>query len=202
MRAFAFVLMAAGLAVSPRAVRADAVRPEPRNCPDGSQGATGHAGPYCAPIPCTSDAECTAVRAGWVCREVPLCVNQVTYTDWSGQRYTRDEVVGPCAADGSCTPPATCDTSKKCAPPIASGSGPTGSSGSSGAQSGAGGTGGAGGSAGTGGQDTAVEGCSCAVPASRAATGFAAVLALAIAAVARRASRRASPAARAGRRRG
>jgi hypothetical protein len=197
MRTFAFASVLIALCLAPTLARADAVRPPPRNCPAGSHGETGHAGPYCTPSACLTDAECVGYP-GQVCSDAPLCVKSVSYTDWSGQTYTRLEVVGPCASDGSCADPASkCDMTKKCTPPstTTTSTGPSGSTGagasstSSGAQSGAGG-------AGTGGEGTGadedrrIDGCGCGIPASAPGAASWAMMALAVAAAVRRAGAR------------
>jgi MYXO-CTERM domain-containing protein len=197
MRTFACLLFVTGLAWAlPGEARADVVRPPPRNCPDGAHGESGHAGPYCTPSPCVADGDCGGFGRGFVCVEISLCVNVVEYTDWSGQTYTRDEVVGVCGPGGSCTAPATCDTGKKCAPPQTStsssgagtgasgASGPSGPSGAGGQQSGAGGGEAAGGSG--SGDDKAVKGCSCGVAESGGAGAALALAATGLAAAAMR----------------
>lgn len=81
---------------------ADAVPPPPADCPDGSHGRTGHAGPWCNPTTCTTDADCR--EEGTSCREAALCVTTQEYRmgGWAGeQRSTREMAHGPCR-DGQC----------------------------------------------------------------------------------------------------
>ena len=93
---------------------ADAVPSPPTNCPDGSHGRTGHAGPWCNPPSCTTDADCR--EEGTTCRDAALCVETEQYRmgGWAGdQQATREVAHGPCGADGQCST-GQCRQAKHC----------------------------------------------------------------------------------------
>lgn len=87
----------------PATALADVVPSPPTDCPNGSHGRTGHAGPWCNPTTCTTDADCR--EEGTACREAALCVETEEYRmgGWAGdQRSTREVAHGACGADGQC----------------------------------------------------------------------------------------------------
>lgn len=101
------LLAAAALLLVAGSAAADVVPPPPEDCIDGAVGNTGHVGPYCSPLSCSTDADC---KDGRVCRELPACMSELTsynrrMPESPPSKYT--VVVGPCdKADGSaCTRP-------------------------------------------------------------------------------------------------
>jgi len=66
MRVIASLLILLG----PLPAAADALPPAPENCPPGLDGQTSHRGPICAPIRCTSDADC---GEGAACADAAFC---------------------------------------------------------------------------------------------------------------------------------
>lgn len=97
------LLAACLLLALPTTALADVVPSPPTDCRDGSHGRTGHAGPWCNPTTCTTDADCR--EEGTTCREAALCVQTQEYSvgGWAGdQRSTRDIAHGPCGANGQC----------------------------------------------------------------------------------------------------
>jgi len=85
---------------------ADAVPPEPDDCPPGSVGRTGHEGPYCSPTTCASDSSCP--RMGQECREVALCVKTETVPR-GGRPYD--------GAPETITREGDCETAMRCVDP-------------------------------------------------------------------------------------
>jgi hypothetical protein len=104
--------------------RGDAIDPAPA-CPPGAQGASSHAGHWCVPWPCTSDAECR----GGACRRWRVCT-RVSDVPIGGLRMFRPGeptsheetlVVGTCDPSRACTgteepPPPTAGTLREGAP--------------------------------------------------------------------------------------
>jgi MYXO-CTERM domain-containing protein len=91
---------------------ADVVSPAPASCPEGSMPRSGHVGPHCRPLECSSAADC---GDNDVCREASLCQEQVHGASRGGP-ITVWSVVGPCV-EGSCTDGGTCKTAKYCMDP-------------------------------------------------------------------------------------
>lgn len=126
MRHRLVVLLA--LLVTPPVALADDVPSPPDDCAPGSRGQTWHNGPYCEPVPCTTDAECPARIPGTVCREVALCVESRTWPNAGGlspipetpeqeaaMRVTRDVAHGACEGGTACAE-GTCRVERRCAP--------------------------------------------------------------------------------------
>ncbi|MFO0713937.1 MAG: hypothetical protein U0353_29040, partial [Sandaracinus sp.] len=104
MRPLVLTLVTAGLVLAaPLAASADVVESPPASCPTGSTPSTGHSGPYCAPTEscavggvCPNGASCVPLRqcietrpcGGWTPPDAALCTIQ--------------NVIGPCASDGTC----------------------------------------------------------------------------------------------------
>ena len=92
---------------------ADAVPPPATGCPNGTVGATGHTGPYCAPASCTLDSDC---REGTTCREEALCILPL---QCGGLRpsdaglCTVDSVTALCEGAQACAS-GTCTTRRVC----------------------------------------------------------------------------------------
>ncbi|MDI3282700.1 hypothetical protein [Polyangium sp. 15x6] len=102
--------------------RADVVGPPPDDCPEGTEGATCHGGPYCSPIECTSDAEC---GNGETCKAQPLCVSTIGCAgllppDASPMDFERTKIEALCPNGNECTQGATCKTQKVCVPAASS----------------------------------------------------------------------------------
>ena len=102
--------------------RADVVGPPPDDCPEGTEGATCHGGPYCSPVECTSDAEC---GNGETCKDKPLCVSTISCAgllppDANPMDYERTKIESPCPTGNECTQGATCKTQKVCVPAASS----------------------------------------------------------------------------------
>lgn len=118
------------LLVIPASARADAVAAPPDDCPVGALGETSHAGTWCAPTTCTSDATCEAQHGGWggevrtlVCRPAGLCVRSEQYdpgglrAEGEVVRLTRTVVEGACGGDADCTGSARCEVTPRCVSP-------------------------------------------------------------------------------------
>ncbi len=111
-RALAIAIAVMGVGVAGLAY-ADAVPPPPTGCPNGTVGATGHTGPYCAPASCTFDSDC---REGTTCREEALCILPL---QCGGLRpadagvCTVDSVTALCEGAQACAS-GTCTTSRVC----------------------------------------------------------------------------------------
>lgn len=112
---------------------ADAVPPPPSSCPDGSQGATCHGGPHCAPRKCNTDADC---KTGEACEDHKLCNDEINCAGgWhppdAGPTHTPN-ITGNCDTSGCAK--AQCVSYKVCFPKTSgsSSSGGTSSSSSSG----------------------------------------------------------------------
>lgn len=151
---------------------ADAVPPEPTDCPDGSIGATCHGGPFCRPDTCDTQADCDP---GLVCADTQACISTVDCGGIGGPAPT-DAYEGPCSAGGSCTE-GTCQTTKLCLPEGGTTAVSSGATTSSNASSGAGAsTSVAGGSSGEGGSgegSTRVDqGCGCEVVGGSSASAW------------------------------
>jgi hypothetical protein len=134
-----------------RPAHADVVSPPPTDCPAGSEGNTCHGGPYCRPLICATDADCSD---GKVCKDTSLCVSTINCAgllppDADPSQFDTDKVDVACPNGNECTGGATCKSLKVC---VASSTGTTGSSGTS--------TGGTStGGASSGGEE--IGGCSC-----------------------------------------
>ena len=95
---------------------ADAVPPAPTDCPNGTVGATGHTGPYCAPASCTFDSDC---REGATCREEALCLGTMScgghlpLVDDGFPMCTVETVHGLCESGRACAS-GTCTTRRVC----------------------------------------------------------------------------------------
>jgi uncharacterized membrane protein YgcG len=143
--------------------RADVAPPPPASCPQGSEPATCHAGPHCAPLVCVSDRDC---RPGSVCRDVSVCLDSIVCAGLVApgedlERYRRPIVKAACG-ERDC-PVSACDAARLCvsAEP-ASGGGGSGGGGSGGAGSGGAGSGVSGGA-----RAPAKAGDGCAVQVAR-----------------------------------
>lgn len=119
------VSLLVGLAsYAPRAA-ADALEPPPTDCPEGAAGMTGRRGAYCGWVPC-GDACPSTFGGTLVCspREVSACVRTDEFPAAEVQMgpqlrslpaETRQVVVGPCGADGSCAV-GRCEHARVCVP--------------------------------------------------------------------------------------
>ena len=101
--------VAAMLALFAGTARADAVPPEPEDCPVGSVGATSHCGAVCHALVCANDGECpdgTACLASKACILVDDCV-----------RPAQNIHAGPCSPESTCAGEgAVCQSLKLCVP--------------------------------------------------------------------------------------
>jgi MYXO-CTERM domain-containing protein len=98
--------LAALLALISAPARADVVRSEPENCPDGSFGNTSHCGPYCEALTCTTDRDCTAGRT---CQPVKACTHTYECFD------PAPTVHGGSCSNATCTDAKdTCQSVKLC----------------------------------------------------------------------------------------
>ncbi|MCB9638382.1 MAG: hypothetical protein H6727_05660 [Myxococcales bacterium] len=95
-------------------VRADVVMPPPTDCPDGTNPTFSHAGSYCEPSICKTDADCTG---GKVCRSYALCVLEEDAFCGKAGACKIKKGQGPCKVDADCTQPATCLTDTRCVLP-------------------------------------------------------------------------------------
>lgn len=99
--------LAALLVLIAAPARADVVRSEPDDCPDGSFGNTSHCGPYCEALLCTNDRDCTDGRT---CQPVKACAH--TYDCFDPPPTVHG---GPCTNGTSCTDAKdTCQSLKLC----------------------------------------------------------------------------------------
>lgn len=122
------ILVAALLILASRAA-ADDIGPPPETCPPGALGHSEHAGEWCVPTECATDADCTEAglrRQGFhyppdgplTCREVALCVVEEQYT-LGGLRpdpaptATRRIARGACI-DGVCPAGGECRAARRC----------------------------------------------------------------------------------------
>jgi hypothetical protein len=98
---------------------ADRVPPAPDDCPQGSTGDTGHEGPHCIPLDCTTDTDC---KGGKVCKEQPLCMEeQMLSPGDSPEKRKYIFVYSTCEAGAKCSNNvATCTAGKRCVAPSAS----------------------------------------------------------------------------------
>lgn len=154
--------------LGPSIADADVVPPPPPSCPEGSEGAACHGGPFCSPKFCPDAGVCDG---GDTCEQRQLCIG-----DFDCFMTTTPAVYSVCPCSEG-----TCQTVSVCVPPSgtggaggAAGSGGTGGTSGSGgsgattptggtAGSGATATGGSGGAVGSGGQEPVKEdsGCGC-----------------------------------------
>jgi hypothetical protein len=104
---------------------ADVVNPPPTDCPAGSVGQVSHAGPYCRADDCSADA--TRCAAPSPCQSQALCSVEIAGASMGGP-FTVNNVVGPCAADGTCTK-GVCTTQSVCMPTSGAGGAPSAASG-------------------------------------------------------------------------
>ena len=96
---------------------ADAIRPPPKDCAEGSRGTSSHCGAECAPLPCNSDDDC---KNNKVCRQTRLCVDagerascgRVPYK-LRNKKYPYRVATGKCPEKGDCSK-GTCVTAKRC----------------------------------------------------------------------------------------
>jgi hypothetical protein len=147
MKTLRVLAICAAAALWSGAAYADAVPPPPDNCLDGTEGATCHGGEYCAPAGCAQDADCAA---GKVCQDRQLCLGTIDctggFSDPDAGPFLSDRITGTCAGGVGCDAPAMCTTLKVCVASVVTTGGGT-----------------AGGSA--DGEDMAVSGCGCSIPA-------------------------------------
>lgn len=133
MQRFTFAgLVALVATLSMPVASADVVGEPPSDCPAYSSAQTCHGGPYCAPITCTSDADCNGVLT---CQALPLCMDTIGCAgllppDASPDDFRSDQVLGACG-DGTCST-GMCETVSVCAPPGTDPANPDGGGGSSG----------------------------------------------------------------------
>jgi hypothetical protein len=149
-----------------RLALADVVNPPPTDCPAGSFGEVSHAGPYCRADDCSADA--TGCAAASPCQSQALCSVEIAGASMGGP-FTVNNIVGPCAADGTCTE-GVCKTLSVCMPTGGAGGAPSAASG------GAASTSSTSSAAGTqsGNRNTSEgSGCSCHVPRSGSAAASA-----------------------------
>lgn len=153
-----------------RHARADVVGDPPPDCPAGSVGSVCHGGPFCRPVTCTADAECSD---GGTCQDVMACIGGIQCGGLEGGGDPPIDTFEGVCDKGACTGKSVCTAIKQCLPAgdpttggtatggsgSATGGATTGSSPTGGATSSATGTGEAAGD-GTGGGDKA--GCACA----------------------------------------
>jgi len=97
------------------AASADAIEPWEGGCPPGLTLTHGDHVEECSPIPCTSDHDC---GSGAACHSIAECWAQ--RPDYGGRVRIDpprmvDQVIGLCAADGSCAE-GTCATRSQCEP--------------------------------------------------------------------------------------
>lgn len=100
--------------VAPRAARADAVMPPPKDCPTGARGQTSHNGPWCAPTTCAADKDCPS---GEICREQALCVSTETVPSQSGWSWGKPISLSTAHATcdkGAACAKGTCETARRC----------------------------------------------------------------------------------------
>ncbi|MBW2525160.1 MAG: hypothetical protein JRI23_13335 [Deltaproteobacteria bacterium] len=86
---------------------ADALPPPPA-CPPGARGKTTHAGPRCAPAPCTSDADCKEQEIGGSCKPWRVCTRSTEVPPHrrgrpGGTPTVEQVVVGSCAPAHKCS---------------------------------------------------------------------------------------------------
>lgn len=150
MRSPILLFVAAALLASAPA-SADVLSEPPQNCPEGSLGQPCHGPPRCAPLPCTSDADC---KGGGTCKEKQLCTEQINCSGGWIDAPTVTHVASTCDAAGACPLGGTCTKTLVC----------VGGSAASTTGSGAGAGSGDGGD-----DDIAVKGCACTAVGDHAA---------------------------------
>jgi hypothetical protein len=113
------ILILCSLLFSSRAL-ADAVYPEPEDCPDGSDATSSHAGEWCAEQTCDADEECPE---GTSCETSSVCLDvyETSCGGWqpeTGEPCTFEirEVLGDCESDDDCEV-GTCVTDTRCIEP-------------------------------------------------------------------------------------
>jgi MYXO-CTERM domain-containing protein len=116
-----------------REARADAVPPPPKDCPPGTLGVTGHAGPGCVPDVCPPGAYGTMCEGGpccvvshcggdaggtcgtnYRCEEVKVCTKPRNTIGWGASRHPVKEALAPCDAAGACPGGGTCEALTAC----------------------------------------------------------------------------------------
>lgn len=108
--------------------RADVVEAPPAVCPAGARGNTCHGGPFCSPLKCSTDAECTD---GATCQDTRGCIGTVECGDGDGGTAPRPTLSALCEGGEACGADETCQAIKLCMPMVepttggSAGSGPT-----------------------------------------------------------------------------
>ncbi|MDI1483653.1 MYXO-CTERM sorting domain-containing protein [Polyangium sp. y55x31] len=137
---------------------ADVLSEPPQNCPEGSLGQLCHGPPRCAPLPCTSDADC---QGGGTCKVKELCIEDINCSGGWIDAPPVTHVAGTCDATGACPMGGTCKKTLVC---VGGSISPT-----SGSGAGTGAGSGAGAGDGGGDDDIAVKGCACSAVGDHAA---------------------------------
>ena len=110
------LLLLLHLATNPAA--ADAIGPDPEDCPNGSIGTSSHAGEWCEPTTCfTGDGEC---NEGSCVQDLGLCVTREE-VGCGGMRadsaepctFTKEEAHGTCSEQADCSV-GTCEIASRC----------------------------------------------------------------------------------------
>ena len=135
-RAWMAVGAALLVAFSAGGARADAVPPEPKNCPPGTHGVTGHAGPGCVSDHCPPGSFGTMCADGpccWVsecggdagrscgnntCETVRLCVRPRNTVGWGASLHPVNDALATCDAGGACPGGGTCKELTACVAPV------------------------------------------------------------------------------------
>lgn len=97
------------------AARADVVDEPPPNCPAGTQANTCHSGPFCAPIKCSTDAECTG---GATCQDTKGCIGSIDCGGGDSMPVPTPTLSALCPDSSICGPGETCEAIKLCLPVV------------------------------------------------------------------------------------
>ncbi|WP_096326016.1 MYXO-CTERM sorting domain-containing protein [Nannocystis exedens] len=95
--------------------RADVVEEPPADCPAGTKGNTCHGGPFCSPLKCFSDAECTD---GATCQDTKGCIGWVDCGGGDGGPDPTPTLSSLCDGGEACGAGETCEAIKLCLPVV------------------------------------------------------------------------------------
>src|SRR5690242_820523 len=109
------IVVACALVACASVVRADAIAGPPA-CPPGAVARSSHAGQWCEPAPCASDADCS--EAGGSCQEWRVCTRVFSITP-GGLRPRPAPPEDTTLVVGTCAPSAACNGTEEPPPQTA-----------------------------------------------------------------------------------